>query len=267
LEVHPVFALAVEAGSRDDKDTREETWAFFVRNFGNEGNCSELTHYWEGLEGKYYVQLPTPPHWADVSDVTVANSDAWLWNAGTAGGIFKVASPKGEGRVIVAKDAQAMYLEVSLPQAVESGPNQIGWGINGEVTLHYVLKTNRAHGDEGKREEPVNRAPAHAKSEKEVDWAKVQQRIPDAAVQQHVQQIFHTAFPGKDTQKHPGTRLLIDAKVHDHKPVLGAHHGGHTRPHRAKDPRMTKMNADLRQAMSKTEPAKGAPAPKSQTKP
>jgi hypothetical protein len=284
VESHPVFALAIETASHDDKDSRDETWAFFVRNSGNEGNCSELIHYWEGLEGKYYVQLPTPANWTDVTDVTVASSNAWLWSAGTAWETLEsssqsgqvqirapvqVAAPRGEGNVIVAKDSQAMYLEVSLPTAVESGPNQIGWGVDGEVTIHYILKPNPSRGDSGKREEPANRAVALTKSpeDEEVSWERLKKGIPDLAVQQRVQQIFHTAFPGADTMKHPATRLVIDAKVHDHKPVLGAHHHSLTRPHRARDPRIEKMNSDLRAALPKTGPARNPAATPVQKKP
>jgi hypothetical protein len=269
IESHPVFAMAVETGSREDKDSRDETWAFFVRNSGNEGNCSELIHYWEGLEGKYYVQLPTPSNWTDVTDVTVASSNAWLWSAGTAWATVQsgqgesrvpvqVAGPRGEGSVVVAKDSQAMYLEVSLPAPVEAGPNQIGWGVNGEVTIHYVLKPNHARGDDGKRDAPANRDVARAKSaeDQEVNWENLKKNIHDPAIQQRVQQIFHTAFPGVDTKKNPATRLVIDSKVHDHKPVLSAHHGALTRPHRARDPRMEKMNSDLRQVLPKTAPGK-----------
>jgi hypothetical protein len=263
VESHPVFALAVETASHDDKDSRDETWAFFVRNSGNEGNCSELIHYWEGLGGKYYVQLPTPPNWTDVTAVTVASSNAWLWSAGSA------TSPQGQGNVIVAKDSQAMYLEVALPAPVEAGPNQVGWGVNGEVTIHYLLKPDRTRSDQGKREEPAIRVAAIVRTpeDEEVNWEKLKTGIPDVAVQQSVQQIFHSAFPGADTKMRPATRLVIDTKVYDHKPVLAAHHGSLTRPHRAQDPRMVKMNSDLRQVLPKTGPAKSSKAPTAQTKP
>lgn len=262
-ESHPVFALAVDTGSRDDKDSRDETWAFFVRNFGNEGNCSELIHYWEGLEGKYYVQLPTPPHWEDVAKVTVTSSDAWLWSSGNN------TTPRGQGNVIVAKDSQAMYLEVSLPPAVEAGPNQIGWGVNGEVTIHYVLRPNRARSDDAKRDESTNRTDAHVKSadEQEVNWEAIKKGVPDAAVQQRLQQIFQAAFPGKDVKKVPGVHLSIDPEVHDHKPVLAAHHGGITRPHRAHDPRMAKMNADFLNVLPKDVRAKAKAASTAPAKP
>jgi hypothetical protein len=100
-----------------------------------------------------------------------------------------------------------------------------------------------------------------------VSWERLKKGIPDLAVQQRVQQIFHTAFPGADTMKHPATRLVIDAKVHDHKPVLGAHHHSLTRPHRARDPRIEKMNSDLRAALPKTGPARNPAATPVQKKP
>jgi len=250
VESHPVFALAVQSAARDSRDSHDETWDFFVRNFGNEGNCSELIHYWEGLSGKYYVQLPNPPQWDDVAGVTVTASDAWLWGSGVDYG-FHTAEPKGEASVVVGKDSQASYLEVSLPAPVESGPTQVGWGINGEVTIHYALRPDRVHKAEAKPEEHPGQASADLKDrESEGNWREWQKKIANAATKHRVEQIFLAAFPGGKVTKHPYKHLAIDAKVHEHKPVIRPHRGALTRPHRGRDPRNLKLNSDLRQALA-----------------
>jgi hypothetical protein len=269
-ESHPVFAMAVESASREDKDSRLETWDFFVRNFGNEGNCSELIHYWEGLGGRYYVQLPTPPQWGDVVGVKVDASEAWLVNEslialpfGTAGRIA-AASHQGNASVAVEKDSQATYLAVSLPTPVETGSDQVGWGINGEVTIHYALNPNRMHRDEAKREEPVNQAarPRTKSEDKEANSDEVLKNLSDPAVRQQVQKIFSAAFSGVAGGKPTSKRILIDSVVHDHKPVLGVHHGAPTRPHRARDPRKTNLKADLEHFAGIKAPGKNSTAPR-----
>lgn len=258
-ESHPVFALAIQSASREGTDSRDETWDFFVRNFGNEGNCSELIHYWEGLGGKYYVQLPTPPEWSDVTGVTVPASEAWLWNGSSEQG-----SPHGEASVVVAKDSQATYLEVALPAAVESGSNQGGWGINGKVTIHYALKPDRVRKKEAKQEDHPAQVTWQRKppADKEVDWEALQNKISDGAVKQRIQQALLTAFPHGKGPKYPNKRIDIDSKVHEHKPLV-VHHGELTRPHRARDPRMERLNTQLRQAVAGiAPPPKKSAAPK-----
>jgi hypothetical protein len=197
-----------------------------------------------------------------VAGVNVAASEAWLW-----AGSSEQGSPQGDASVVVAKDSQAVYLEVGLPSPVESGSNQGGWGINGEVTIHYSLKPDRAHKEMTKREDHPDQASLDLKplGEKEVDWEALQKKITDATVKQHVQQIFQTAFPGGKGPKYTNKHIDIDPKVHDHKPIL-VHHGALTRPHRARDPRMEKMNSDLEQAVGIKAPAKASTDPKAQTK-
>lgn len=55
-ELHPVYALAIET-STDPTDT---SWAFFVRNFGNEGMCSSQDHPLDLPTGSYTLRLPWP---------------------------------------------------------------------------------------------------------------------------------------------------------------------------------------------------------------
>jgi hypothetical protein len=54
-EVHPVFAMAL----RVKEDPNDETWAVFVRRFGNEGFCSSNIHYLDYLpDNQFIFRLP-----------------------------------------------------------------------------------------------------------------------------------------------------------------------------------------------------------------
>ena len=54
-ELHPVWAMAL----RVNDDPADETWAIFVRRFGNEGFCSDQQHYLDDLlNDTYTFRLP-----------------------------------------------------------------------------------------------------------------------------------------------------------------------------------------------------------------
>jgi hypothetical protein len=251
-ELHPVFALAIQTAANDGDTGRDETWAFFVRNFGNEGNCSENLHFWEGLSGKYYVQLPNPPQWSDVTNVTLSSPDAWLW-----AGSNEQGSPKGGASVTVTKDDVAAYLEVALPSAVESGSNQGGWGINGEVTIHYALKAGGAKKKDAAKKVPERVAFTPKRAEEpEVNWDKMQKAIPDAAVRQRVEQLLTAAFPAGKGPQHMTQHIDIDPKVGEHKPIPGIRRDQITRSVRAHSELITKLNADIKVALAPLAPAK-----------
>jgi hypothetical protein len=55
-EIHPVFAMALRV---KDDDPNDETWAVFVRRFGNEGFCSSHIHYLDYLpQNQFIFRLP-----------------------------------------------------------------------------------------------------------------------------------------------------------------------------------------------------------------
>lgn len=54
-ELHPVWAMAIRVNS----DPADETWAIFVRRYGNEGFCSDHSHYLDDLANDTYTfRLP-----------------------------------------------------------------------------------------------------------------------------------------------------------------------------------------------------------------
>jgi len=55
-ESHPAWSVAIHA----NQDPADDTWAFFVRNWGDEGYCSESQHYISYLDGIYMLRIPWP---------------------------------------------------------------------------------------------------------------------------------------------------------------------------------------------------------------
>jgi len=53
-EIHPVYALAIEI----DDSAGDNTWAIFVRNWGNEGFCSALDHQMDFDQNQVKLFLP-----------------------------------------------------------------------------------------------------------------------------------------------------------------------------------------------------------------
>ena len=113
-ESHPVFALAVNVSA----SPADETWAIFVRNWGDEGWCSRYQHYLDLLDGRYTFQLPWRP---GATGVTVV-SDTTAFNGSTNGcsGPFLAQTP-----------GQGVLVTFTLP-APEQKPR-----INGELHLRW----------------------------------------------------------------------------------------------------------------------------------
>jgi hypothetical protein len=45
VEIHPVHAIAIRESDPSSPNLAHDTWAFFVRNWGDEGECSSQQHY------------------------------------------------------------------------------------------------------------------------------------------------------------------------------------------------------------------------------
>ena len=55
-ESHPAWSAAIHG----NEDPADDTWAFFVRNWGDEGYCSESQHYINYLDNIYMLRIPWP---------------------------------------------------------------------------------------------------------------------------------------------------------------------------------------------------------------
>ncbi len=155
-ESHPVFSIAIRLARTRAADGRtEERWAFFLRNWGNEGQCSHDQHYWDAANGRdYFVQLP------------------WLKGAQSVDVAFEKTTIKSSFTpttpVAFEQDpGQWFYLRTALPPG-ESEPR-----VHGEIVLRWsnapanaetshlseiahalVAYPKRAHAPEGEGAQP-----------------------------------------------------------------------------------------------------------------
>jgi hypothetical protein len=58
IEIHPVHVLAIRENDPASPNLASDRWAFFARNWGDEGECSSSQHYL--LTNKISLQLPPP---------------------------------------------------------------------------------------------------------------------------------------------------------------------------------------------------------------
>src|SRR5262249_34129391 len=128
-ESHPVYSLAIQTAQQAVPDGVNVSWAFFLRNSGGEGCCSQYRHPWYGLNEAntpgshwYFIQLPSPPGTASVN-VQPTVTQVWANESGIVG-------------PVISYDSQWTYLGFRLPDPV-SGPE-----LDGEIALHYVLPSH-----------------------------------------------------------------------------------------------------------------------------
>jgi hypothetical protein len=70
VELHPVWALAINVRPSEINvlpSVNDELWAFFVRNWGNEGFCSSNQEFIDFPNNQYTFRLPWRPGATDVS--------------------------------------------------------------------------------------------------------------------------------------------------------------------------------------------------------
>ena len=135
-ESHPVFSIALNTNETPVKDGVQQTWVFFLRNFGNEGGCSEGIHTWPSSlnNDEYFVQLPWPDGAKDAR--VVGKSEWWKWQ-----------DQDTSGSIVTSADPGWTLIKVKLP------PNG-QFGIDGQFTIEYSFapdhkSESRKHTDLG----------------------------------------------------------------------------------------------------------------------
>lgn len=116
-ELHPVWAMAI----RVKDDPADETWAIFVRRFGNEGFCSDQQHYLDDLlNDTYTFRLPWRSGAAavGVNPATVFSSELGQATAG-----MSVAQNQG------------ILISFTMP-VPDSGEGEM---VNGELHLKWTM--------------------------------------------------------------------------------------------------------------------------------
>ena len=241
-ESHPVYAMAVLMNIALGQGTLEETWDFFIRNYGNEGMCSENMHYWDGVSGAYYVEFPWPKdkNGYAASNVSAGATQAWFWSPS---GAALPAAPQLEMDQGPPATPTRSYLEVALPG---------GSGLSGEITLRYTVPLGFAPTMLAKRiAEKTSIVPAQAATQETVkfhsdDAIDPVQIMADPVTRQRV-----LALP--NSYHMAPRRTVVSVKLNPamivHKPAAGpATKGLLTRDRSSPDPVKAKWNADLHTA-------------------
>jgi hypothetical protein len=230
-ESHPVYSLAVRTARKVEKDSIDETWAFFLRNTGGEGSCSQLEHDWLGLEEKYYISLPWPK---GATSVSIVPGAAQAWTYEQAG----VTALQPE------TDSVWTYVGFRLPD-----PSQLP-AVDGEITLHYTVRPDIVqHPGSGQNIYfpyfPGLGGVSKPHSEEEADWRALAMRIDDPAARRRFVERLRAMPPIGVSPRPHNVRLAIDQAIAVHKPVIGlANKGMPTRDRQRLDPARQKARHD-----------------------
>jgi len=140
-QLHPVYAMALHVSSSGGDDR----WAFFARNWGNEGFCSRNQHYWDVSPVSVFIPGPDGATDFTLLDQDVkANKDFQIRASFVNGGVllsFDLGAP--ESRAIADGSVRIRWTKPAAPRgaAVVMGGGQrassvFGPSIRGELTAH-----------------------------------------------------------------------------------------------------------------------------------
>ncbi len=120
-EIHPVLALALDTQDTDITDGVQQTWAFFLRNSGNNGGCSREISTWPSSLGnnEYFIQLPWPD--GAIKAKVVGSPEFFSWQDQKTVGAIKTSSEPGW-----------TLIDVTFPPEGE-------FGVDGVFTLEYTF--------------------------------------------------------------------------------------------------------------------------------
>ena len=197
-ELHTVFAMAIEvAWNGSAEDGEDETWAFFIRNEGNEGSCSSNSHFWKSDIGDstYAIQLPWPEGATSVKVVTTPFS--------------KVELSSPEQKYLGMHGVKPWtYLRFKLRTFT-------GTGIDGEISLHYegaISKKTRMLSHHARVPEAKDADKDSEETELGVNWSALSSRITDPVVRKQFLSDVNEAYRTSPSSPVSGTVSSIDEK-------------------------------------------------------
>ncbi|HXW76900.1 MAG TPA: hypothetical protein VEJ20_05760, partial [Candidatus Eremiobacteraceae bacterium] len=167
-EIHPVYAMAVETSESASGGGVDQTWAFFIRNMGDEGECSSSNaHVWPGLDNNTYsIQFPVPTYATKVTlndSATSVNSVVWT-----------SAAPSGPN---LSFDGAWTYAEFQIPLLPMYVHNLVtGDVMYGQIGLHYSFMTS---GGSSLHAVHRHRESFARKQDHDLDWTSIESRISD----------------------------------------------------------------------------------------
>jgi hypothetical protein len=234
-ESHPVFSMAIRTQEQNLAGAVVDSWAFFLRNSGGEGDCSSHMHYWDGLPNGgnwYFIQLPIPQ---GATGVNVVSSGTGVWT-----------NQPGITGPLITHDSQWTYIGFQLPSP-ESGPE-----LDGQISLQYTLPLGAPH-------PPPIPARTSARLVKanpiEVDgdgWEELRKRITNPADVKTFEDTLR-AQQAVMVKPRPHTiQLRVAAAIAPHHPLAfttAGHKGSLTRARAVQDPVRTSARNALDQKM------------------
>jgi hypothetical protein len=237
-ELHPAFSMAFHLLDRDVSTPtgKTEQWAFYIRNQGDEGNCSDQMHTLEpetyGTRD-YYISLPWPSDSGKPAYESVtASIQAIPWVSGSS--IEQTLETPGTGT----------YLHFLSPNY--TAPAQVPFfGYDGVVTLQYSYEKS------DKKSEPkdthvaqvavheISSPPASETQSNDAEdfpWKKIMVSSPDPAIDVHLKKYFEETAATQITHT-PLAQVTENTAVK----IVGAK----VMPHDAKLPMRTHQLADV----------------------
>ena len=215
-ELHPVFSMALHLpGDESSPGELTEHWAFFIRNQGDEGNCSALIHTLEPEEEgarDYYISLPWPKGASSLRSIS-GSGTPWAISGAGAGQL-------GQTQVSPGVATQLHFLSPAY-----SGNEAPPFGFDGEVTLHYAYPPGKAP-EKAQRDDPTARevaaastpasTPAEAQNNRDVEdfpWQAIIAEVADPAVKIHLQRYLKQRPPIQITRPLPEIRYVSDVSI------------------------------------------------------
>jgi len=185
-ELHPVFSMALhDAG--DDPDfwfmnpvgdlQVVQNWHFFIMNWGSEGTCSHLPHYWSG--NNYKIQFP----WAVNGGTSAAKVNVFPGTAYSyhSEGSYFMPDPEYE-----VHEGGWVTLEFFMP------PVKSGW--DGNITLQYTFPAGFKRAPQVRAAtKPNPKSIPHA--ENEINWSQVIPRVTDPALRAQLRRSLERLAP------------------------------------------------------------------------
>lgn len=235
-ESHPVFSLAIQTEAQATQGGVDESWAFFLRNNGGEGCCSNMSHYWPGLADPnngnnwYFIQLPRP--WgATAASVVSGSTQVWANNSG-------ISAPT------ITEDSQWTYIAFQMPTP-QSSPE-----IDGQITLHYSLAGGPAAPAKPAPAPPA--LPLRANLRSGEDWDEVRKRITNPADLKNFDETLRAERLAVVKPRPHTLQLRVAATIAPHRPLPAAlatagHRGILTRARAVQEPAVVSARNALNQ--------------------
>lgn len=194
-EIHPLYAMAVRLEQNPIPGMVVEKWAFFLRNFGDEGMCSENIWRWDGSD--FFIPLEWPD--GATGDVT-ATPDVMRWQ--------QAATPVG---IETNKDQRFTLIHVQAPQGVDE------FGVGGTLTLIYKVVDAPKQ-----RKAPANLLAPSRNVEADTDMPDLGGRISDPAVRAKYVAAVNALPPMAAARPATALHVEVPAAVRERKHVAGA---------------------------------------------